>query len=111
MGRALERAQKLLKLADPNTNPNPNERTAAALQIVDLILARKLVLRETIPELAPAPPRAARARDQRWRRTVAGRDSVCEICGEVVVQGETVYTLIAIFQTLHRHASCFETSP
>lgn len=110
MGRALDRAQKLLKLADPSVNPNANERAAAAVQIVELILSRRLVLREALPELAAAPPRKVEARDQRWRRTVAGRDSICEICGEVVIQGETVYTLIAIFQTLHQHASCFESS-
>jgi len=111
MGRALERAQKLLKLADPTMNANENERVSAAVQLVELILARKLVLREVVPELVAAPPRKVEARDQRWRRTVAGRDSVCEICGKIVIQGETVYTRIEIFQTLHQHASCFENSP
>lgn len=107
MGRALDRAQKLLKLADPSVNPNANERAAAAVQIVELILSRRLVLREALPELAAAPPRKVEARDQRWRRTVAGRDSICEICGEIVTQGETVYTRIEIFQTLHQHENCF----
>lgn len=114
MTRVLARIEKLLRLADSSANPNTHERTAAALQIVDLILEHRLVIEQRPKASAPSPqitrspidiaPLATELR--RWRPTTAARDAQCESCGELIQRGEPIYSRFNVFSTIYRHEHC-----
>ncbi len=113
MTRVLARVEKLLRLANPKANPNENERTTAALQIVDLIIEHRLVIEQPrgppppplqVPSSIDLAPLATELR--RWRPTAAARDATCEGCGEFIQRGEPIYSRFNVFSAVYRHEHC-----
>lgn len=131
--RVIERVNKLVRLAAPDSGATEAERVSAALEVTKLLHVHSLVLsapvarKEPRPRRAPAtsrpytgptwqsrtnstPPVGGWVRGQALR-DVASRDNIeasahryCIECGQEIFFGDTVWIRMKVFQPEYLHA-------
>lgn len=102
--KILERFDKLMRLASPDSGATEGERTNAALAAADLYSKHRLTVREREAEEDPTQRRRKQpARRRRsavcfsqrsgplWVMSVATSDVMCEDCGSVLYPGTNVW--------------------
>jgi hypothetical protein len=119
--KIIDRIEKLLRLAAPSTN-SEHERTSAALEAARLFSEYPLMIvpkekkRSTRSRAKPpAPPQQSPwaptivpqsfSLKPGWCRSVAARDSVCDIedCGGPIYRGDPVWMRMDAYRVLYIH--------
>lgn len=85
--RAIDRVEKLLRVAAPDSGATQHERESAALAVVDLILEHSLTVRE--PEI-----KTVKIAKHAWVMTIALQYVGCSACGRLISRGDRVWARV-----------------
>lgn len=98
--KIIERVEKLLRRAAPDSGNTDNEIEIASREVVRLILKHRLTLREA----PPIPPPSADPVREAWVLNIAPSYAGCQACGGTISPRDAVWIRVTLHNEIqYRH--------